>query len=53
MRPASGGRNRFTWGIFFALLGMVMVPEPIATLSVAGLVIFGFGAYLLFTCARS
>jgi len=30
-----------------------MVREPIAIISMEGLVVFGFGAYLLFTCARN
>lgn len=46
-------RNRFTWGIFFTLCGCALIPSPIAIESTAGLVIFGFGAYLLFTCARA
>jgi len=45
-------RNRFTWGILFTLGGCALLREPMAQLSVIGLVIFGFGAYLLFTCAR-
>jgi hypothetical protein len=53
MPPASGHRNRFTWGIFFSLLGMALITVPTAMISVEGVVVFGFGAYLLFTCARN